>query len=96
MFLQTILSSKDAWRAGDPLAQSTNTASKEKGDTVAKAFERMYKESHPDGPYPQVEIKPKLEHPSLPKENTSQETCPRLVGRNTERRNPHVIVARVV
>jgi hypothetical protein len=96
IFLQTILSSKEPWRARDPLAQSTNTASKEKGDTVAKAFERMYKESHPDGPYPQLEIQPKLEHQSLPKESTSQETCPRLVERNIERKNTHVIAARLV
>jgi len=27
-------------------------------DTRAEAFEKEYKESHPDGPYPPVEIKP--------------------------------------
>jgi hypothetical protein len=28
-------------------------------DTRAEAFEKEYKESHPDGPYPPVEISPK-------------------------------------
>ncbi len=32
-----------------------------KEDEWAKAFEAEYKESHPDGPYQKVEIKPKPE-----------------------------------
>jgi len=31
------------------------------GDSRAEAFEREYKESHPGGPYPAVETKPKPE-----------------------------------
>jgi len=31
------------------------------GDSRAEAFENEYKHSHPDGPYPPVEIKPKPE-----------------------------------
>ena len=34
---------------------------KDEGDSRAKAFEKMYKGSHPDGPYPSLELKPKLE-----------------------------------
>ena len=32
---------------------------KEKGDAAARAFEQMYKETHPNGPYPPVVLKPK-------------------------------------
>jgi hypothetical protein len=31
------------------------------GDYRAEAFEKEYRQSHPDGPYPPVEIKPKPE-----------------------------------
>jgi len=31
------------------------------GDSRADAFEKEYKQSHPDGPYPPMEIKPKPE-----------------------------------
>ena len=34
-------------------------ADKEEGTARAKAFEQEYKSSHPDGPYPLVEVKPK-------------------------------------
>lgn len=34
---------------------------REVGDETAKAFEKEYAESHPDGPYPVVELKPKGE-----------------------------------
>lgn len=44
--------------------QSKKATSKEEGDAVAKAFEQMYKQSHPNGPYPPVELKPKLESQS--------------------------------
>lgn len=33
---------------------------KDEGDARASAFEKMYKDSHPDGPYPPVELKLKL------------------------------------
>jgi hypothetical protein len=40
---------------------SEKPAAQKEGDAIAKAFEQMYKESHPNGPYPPVEIKPKQE-----------------------------------
>jgi hypothetical protein len=33
---------------------SKKPTDKEEGEARAKAFEQMYKESHPDGPYPSV------------------------------------------
>jgi len=36
-------------------------AKKEDSDAIAKAFEQEYKDSHPNGPFPPVEVKPKAE-----------------------------------
>ena len=36
---------------------SEKPADKEEGDARAKAFEKEYNESHPNGPYPPVELK---------------------------------------
>jgi hypothetical protein len=38
---------------------SSKPTSKNEGDEAAKAFERAYTETHPNGPYPPVELKPK-------------------------------------
>ncbi len=32
----------------------------QEGETRAKAFEQAYKDTHPNGPFPPVELKPKL------------------------------------
>jgi hypothetical protein len=40
---------------------SEKPIAQKEGDAIAKAFEQMYKDSHPDGPYPPVEIRPELE-----------------------------------
>jgi hypothetical protein len=47
----------------DSAVSSTSPKPSEKkvGDEVAKAFEQEYKESHPNGPYPSLEPKPKPE-----------------------------------
>ena len=45
----------------DQPVSSEKPAAKEEGEARAKAFERMYRESHPNGPYPPVELKPKSE-----------------------------------
>lgn len=37
----------------------SETDSKAKGEAAARAFEQEYKETHPSGPYPPVELKPK-------------------------------------
>jgi len=41
--------------------ETPKPADQAEGDARAKAFEQAYKQSHPDGPYPPVEIKPKSE-----------------------------------
>jgi hypothetical protein len=41
--------------------------SQDEGNARAKAFERAYKESHPEGPYPPVELKPEPESQTLSK-----------------------------
>ena len=46
-------------RSGTAMAASKPAA--EVKDTRAEAFEKEYKESHPNGPYPPVEIHPKGE-----------------------------------
>ncbi len=38
---------------------STESGSKQEEDARIKAFEQEYKSSHPDGPFPGVELKPK-------------------------------------
>jgi hypothetical protein len=40
---------------------SEKPVSKEEADSRARAFEEMYRESHPEGPYPPVQPKPKPE-----------------------------------
>jgi hypothetical protein len=45
-------------RKEEPKARVTGH---EEGDAVAKAFEQEYEDSHPDGPYPPVELKPRPE-----------------------------------
>ena len=40
---------------------SENPDDKKEGEARAKAFEQMYKESHSNGPYLPIELKPKPE-----------------------------------
>ena len=40
-------------------SETPKPAGQEEGDARAKAFEQAYKESHPNGPYLKVELKPK-------------------------------------
>jgi hypothetical protein len=44
--------------------QEVEAAGKKEGDARAKAFEQAYMESHPNGPYPPVELKQKSESKS--------------------------------
>ena len=45
---------------------SYKPADKEKGDARPEAFDRAYRDTHPNGPYPPVEVQPKQKdkHPS--------------------------------
>lgn len=43
------------------MSSEEKPASGKERDALAKALDQMYKNSHPDGPYPPVEIKPKPE-----------------------------------
>ncbi len=43
------------------VSSTTKPTSQEEGEAIAKAFEQAYKQSHPNGPYPSVELKPKAE-----------------------------------
>ena len=38
---------------------SEKPADKGKGDARPEAFERAYRDTHPNGPYPPVEVQPK-------------------------------------
>jgi hypothetical protein len=40
------------------MSSETQSTSKEEGDLRAKALEQAYRESHPNGPYPKMEVKP--------------------------------------
>jgi hypothetical protein len=43
------------------MPEGSEPDSKAKGDAAAKAFEQAYKETHPNGPYPPVELRRKEE-----------------------------------
>jgi hypothetical protein len=42
-------------------SEAPKPANQDEGNARAKAFERAYKESHPNGPYPTLEPKSKPE-----------------------------------
>ena len=52
--------SSNRW-VGSKVSSEVPKPSSNEGDSRAEAFEKEYKQSHPDGPYPPLETKPKTE-----------------------------------